>query len=184
MPAPAYHSEVRIWCWGYCLHMFVKRESGSKIMSVFLTESFGRTALPLKLKESLISEFLWPRISISLLSRVENKVLCQFFLCCCREMKDLSTQRFRDFFNSCFVLPSSSEMSEHETFSFVSLGVSLQPARNESILLPQKCNHTLLPEVEHQSDSRRICYKYKEVEGRILLDCFPIFLRPKFHTNI
>lgn len=47
--------------------------------------------LPLKLKESLISEFLWPRISISLLSVLKikfNVVLCvcmRVRACCCRD---------------------------------------------------------------------------------------------------
>lgn len=90
MPAPAYHSEVRIWCLGYCLHMFLKRESGSKIMSVFLTESFGRAELPLKLKECLISEFRWPRISISLLSVLKIKFFVTFF--CALSQRD---ERFK-----------------------------------------------------------------------------------------
>lgn len=80
MPTPSYDSEVRIWCLGYCLHIFVKRESGSKIMPIFLTGSFGRTVLSLKLKKSLISEFLWPRISISLLSVSKIKFFVIFVL--------------------------------------------------------------------------------------------------------
>lgn len=50
-------------------------------MSVFfLTRSFGRTVLALKLKVSLISEFLWPRISMSLLCVLKMKFFVGVFL--------------------------------------------------------------------------------------------------------
>ena len=125
--------------------------------------------LPLKLKESLISEFLWPRISISLLSVLKIK----FFVgscvrvCCCREMKE-SAQRFHDFYSSCFVSPGLSEVSQQQIFSSVSLGVSLPQASNESNVLPQKWKHTLCPLAEHQPDGKmHLCEE--EVERRLLL---------------
>lgn len=50
-------------------------------MSVFfLTRSFGRTVLALKLKVSLINEFLWPRISILLLCVLKMKFFVRVFL--------------------------------------------------------------------------------------------------------
>ena len=68
-----------------------KREFRSKTMPVFLTGSFGRTVLPRKLKGSVISEFVWTRITISLFC-AGNKVAF-----CFGEMKDLSTQRLHVF---------------------------------------------------------------------------------------
>lgn len=62
-----------------------------------------------------------------------------------------------------------SAMSQQETFSSVSLGVSLPPGSKESVILPQKCKNTLYPLVLHQSDSKRTTFVVVCLNGFPLL---------------
>lgn len=154
MPATSYDSEMRIWCLGYCLHIFVKRESGSKIMPVFLTHSFGRSVLPLKL-------LLWPRICISLLSVLKIK-FCVIFVLVQRD------DRFRDFDSSCFVSPGLSEMSQQEAFSSVSSGVTGYQLATTPSFCPRNAGTRCIHKQSIGSAVKCISYKCEVMEGRIL----------------